>query len=249
MMTTSDLNKLKSSDDNSSEAIFEAAKQFESIFLHQVFKSMRATVPKEGLMSGGFGGEVFTDMLDQQYADMAAGSSSLGLAESIARQLGAGETTGSFKLNQSQGLRRLGAHRAYQNQSTAIQWLKPVDGEMSNDFGPSRSMRGTGPSFRRGVTFKVESGQPVRAANGGDIKFAGPMNGLGNAVVIQHSNGAESVYGHVDQLSVAVGDTVKKGMEIGAAKRDGRNAAPGLYFEVRQNGRAIDPGTLFEQKK
>ncbi|MBV70318.1 MAG: hypothetical protein CMH52_03130 [Myxococcales bacterium] len=248
MMTNADLNKLKSSDDGSSEAIFEAAKQFESIFLHQVFKSMRATLPKEGLMNGGFGEEVFTDMLDQQYADMAAGSSSLGLAENIARQLGAGERTDSFKLNQSQGIRRLGAQKAYQNQSAVNPWAKPVDGEMSSDFGPVRNLRGTGQDFRRGVTFKVEDGQSIRAANSGRVKFAGPMNTLGNAVVIEHSNGAESVYGHMNQLKVAVGDTVNKGTEIGAAEHNESQPSPGLYFEVRQNGRAIDPGTLFREK-
>ena len=64
---------------------------------------MRATVPKDGLLSGGFGGEVFTDMLDQKYADVASSSSSFGLADSIARQLGGGTDESMFQLEQRRG--------------------------------------------------------------------------------------------------------------------------------------------------
>lgn len=87
-------------------AIHDAAKQFEAVFMHQVFKSMRATVPREGLMDAGFGGEVFTDMLDQEYATLASQSGALGLADLIAEQLGAPPAT-------PPATRRLHAARAY----------------------------------------------------------------------------------------------------------------------------------------
>jgi len=73
-------------------AIREAARQFESVFLHQVFKTMRATVPEGGLLDTGFGGQVFTDMLDQEYAELASKNGQVGLTAIIAEQLGAPRT-------------------------------------------------------------------------------------------------------------------------------------------------------------
>lgn len=99
-------------------AIRDAAKQFEAVFMHQVFKSMRATVPREGLMDAGFGGEVFTDMLDQEYATLASRSGELGLADLIAEQLGAPADPGA-------STRRLRAARAYA--APAIRAATPAD--------------------------------------------------------------------------------------------------------------------------
>ena len=65
------------------DAIKQVAKQFESIFMHQAFKSMRSTLPKDGLMSGGFGEEMFTDMLDQEYAKLSIANQSMGLADTL----------------------------------------------------------------------------------------------------------------------------------------------------------------------
>ena len=90
LAASAEVPKLEKDGQRSPEAIREVAKQFESIFIHQVFKSMRATVPKEGLTESGFGGQVFTDMLDQQYA-ISLKNESLGLADMIAIQLGGGE--------------------------------------------------------------------------------------------------------------------------------------------------------------
>ena len=142
--------KIKPGEDNH-EAIREAARQFESVFLHQVFKTMRSTVPKEGLMGGGFGGEVFTDMLDQQYAEIASKNESLGLSETIARQLGVPED----KLNvrpENVGIRRLGAVKAYGTQKAEkVNWTKPLAGQVSTSFGPRRLPHETSARLHRGI--------------------------------------------------------------------------------------------------
>jgi flagellar protein FlgJ len=87
------LQGLAKSDDP--ESIKAAAREFESLFMHQLFKSMRATVPKDGMMDSGMGGEMFTDMLDQEYAKQAAEQGGIGLADIVAEQLGAEQGPGA----------------------------------------------------------------------------------------------------------------------------------------------------------
>ena len=249
LATEADLGNLKAEDGQNPEAIKAAAKQFESIFLHQVFKSMRATVPKEGMTGGGFGGEVFTDMLDQQYASIAANSSSFGLAETIARQLGAGEADSAFKLKESQGLRRLGVSQAYQKQAAAAKWEMPVEGALVRTFGAHRSQDAKVAKIHRGIDWNAPEGTSITAARGGTVTYAGPMGQNGNTVIVDHGNGIESLYAHARELSVSVGDKVKAGHQIGTVGQSGNTRESHLHFEVRQDGRSVDPTSLLELKK
>ena len=82
----------RSSIEDSPEAIHEAARTFESLFLNEIMKNMRKTLPEDGLLNQGFANNVFNSMLDQEYSQLAAKSGQLGLADVIARQLGADPT-------------------------------------------------------------------------------------------------------------------------------------------------------------
>lgn len=73
------------------DAVGEAAKQFESFFLAQILKNMRQTIPKDGLFEQGFSSEVYTEMLDQEYARSLSESGGIGLADVLERQF-LGET-------------------------------------------------------------------------------------------------------------------------------------------------------------
>jgi Rod binding domain-containing protein len=72
----------------SPEQIMAAAQSFEAIFVNQLLKSMRATLPEDGLMENSFAKGMFTEMLDKEYAQMSVKSRSFGLADMIARQFG-----------------------------------------------------------------------------------------------------------------------------------------------------------------
>ena len=74
---------------DSPEAIREVARNFESLFINESMKNMRKTLPKDGILSKGFANNVFNSMLDQEYSQIASRSGQFGLAEAIARQLGA----------------------------------------------------------------------------------------------------------------------------------------------------------------
>lgn len=75
--------------EDSPEAIKEAARTFESLFLNEIMKNMRKTLPQDGLLNQGFANNVFNSMLDQEYSQIASKSGQLGLADVIAQQLGA----------------------------------------------------------------------------------------------------------------------------------------------------------------
>ena len=65
----------------------EACQLFESLFIHQLWKAMRETVDKSGLIDGGEGEEIFTDLLDQKTSEVMARRGGIGLAEDLYRQL------------------------------------------------------------------------------------------------------------------------------------------------------------------
>ena len=78
----------KTAGQNSPEQIYEVAKNFESLFINEIMKNMRKTLPKDGLLNKGFANNVFNSMLDQEYSQIASHSGQFGLADAIARQLG-----------------------------------------------------------------------------------------------------------------------------------------------------------------
>jgi flagellar protein FlgJ len=76
---------------DSPEAIYEAAKQFETYFLGHLMSAMRRTVPNDGLFDNGFSSDVYTEMLDQEYAKMATDYGGIGLAAMLEAQILEGE--------------------------------------------------------------------------------------------------------------------------------------------------------------
>ena len=224
------------------EAIRDVAKQFESVFLHQVFKSMRSTVPKDGMLNSGFGGEVFTDMLDQKYAEVASQSSSFGLADTIARQLmGADELPGRNPAP-AIPIRRLGATKAYGEQKqSAQQWSMPINGRVSSEYGMRRLHDEKHARLHGGIDFAAPTGTPIRAARDGEVLFAGTRGGYGNTVVLDHGGKTETLYAHASELLVKPGDKVRAGDEIAKVGSTGKSTGPHLHFEIRHNGRPINP--------
>jgi murein DD-endopeptidase MepM/ murein hydrolase activator NlpD len=85
-------------------------------------------------------------------------------------------------------------------------------------------------------------GTPVKAADNGYIVVAGwSDDGYGNHIVIDHGNGYQTLYGHLNRIYVKVGDSVVRGSEIGQMGSTGRSTGPHLHFEVRKNGVRLNP--------
>ena len=114
----------------------------------------------------------------------------------------------------------------------------PVPGQITNRFGTPRSEGGTS---WRGVFIRAAAGAAVRAVAAGRIAFADWLRGFGNLIIVDHGNGYLSVYGNNETLYKSAGQTVSAGDTIAAVGNSGGNEDSGLYFEIRQQGQAVDP--------
>jgi murein DD-endopeptidase MepM/ murein hydrolase activator NlpD len=102
----------------------------------------------------------------------------------------------------------------------------------------------------RGVDYAARIGTPVQAVGQGRVIFRGPNGSYGNVVVIAHPRGMESVYGHLGVIPTAlrVGNRVRQGETIGYVGRTGLATGPHLHFEVRQDGKPVDPNTALRSE-
>lgn len=92
-----------------------------------------------------------------------------------------------------------------------------------------------------GIDFGGGYGAAVHAAGGGTVISAGSKGSYGSTVVIDHGGGLSTVYGHLSRISVSDGQTVSSGQRVGSIGSSGLSTGPHLHFEVRINGRAVDP--------
>lgn len=124
-----------------------------------------------------------------------------------------------------------------------------VRGSITSRYG-SRADPFTGdPSFHSGLDIGAPEGTPVHAARDGTVVEAGTGAALGTYVVVNHTGGWQSVYGHLASTAVATGSTVATGQTIGTVGSTGRSTGPHLHFEVRRKGGAVDPYPLLAAKK
>ena len=279
----------------------DACEGFESVFIGQMIKEMRKTVPKDGYFKGKEE-EQYVSMFDEELSKKLAKSGGIGLADYMMRQLatradqtqqtqassaalsGAQRTTalsslptradgfkkittisagsdihstpgmgprgiapgGSLDGTPSQHLGTPGA-QYLQGKDQALaaplasQLVAPVDGEISSEFGwrrdPFTGQRG----WHSGIDIAAPEGTPVKACLNGQVTFAGKRNGYGNLIVVDHSGGLQSYYGHNKAINVTEGQAVRAGQQIAAVGHTGRATGPHLHFEIRRNDVAVDP--------
>jgi len=99
-----------------------------------------------------------------------------------------------------------------------------------------------------GIDIAVPAGTPVRAAGGGSVEAAGTDPAYGLFVLMRHSSGYETMYGHASRLLVREGDSVQAGQVIALSGNSGRSTAPHLHFEIRREGKSLDPLTVVKQE-
>jgi murein DD-endopeptidase MepM/ murein hydrolase activator NlpD len=94
------------------------------------------------------------------------------------------------------------------------------------------------------VDLAASSGSPVRATADGVVEARGTDRTFGRFVLLRHAQGYESYYGHLQDWNVDKGDTASAGQTIGWVGSTGKSTAPHLHFEIRRNGKPIDPASL-----
>src|SRR6266567_445449 len=118
----------------------------------------------------------------------------------------------------------------------------PVNGYVTDGFGMRRNpFNGEGREVHEGLDIAVDFGTPVAATADGLVIYAAPHAGYGNLVIVYHSNGITSRYGHLSRISVEAAQRVKRGDQIGNAGSTGRSTGPHVHYEIRENDQSVDP--------
>ena len=95
--------------------------------------------------------------------------------------------------------------------------------------------------FHPGIDFKGNRGDEAKCTANGKVVFAGWYGGYGKCVRIQHINNFETLYGHLSRITVKVGQDVVVGQKIGEIGSTGHSTGNHLHYEIRKNGKAINP--------
>ncbi|AZY93587.1 MULTISPECIES: DUF5930 domain-containing protein [Paracoccus] len=95
--------------------------------------------------------------------------------------------------------------------------------------------------LHEGIDMAGPVGTPIHVTGDGVVTFAGRSGAYGNLIKIRHELGTETRYAHLSRIDVKVGDRVSQGDRIGDMGNTGRSTGPHLHYEVRMNGRAVDP--------
>ncbi len=118
---------------------------------------------------------------------------------------------------------------------------RPVSGRVTSGFGARHHPILGFTRMHQGIDFAAAYGQPVVAAASGTIVGAGWAGGYGRQVKIAHGGGLTSSYSHLSGFAVHASGHVNAGQVIGYAGSSGLSTGPHVHFEIRRNGRAIDP--------
>jgi murein DD-endopeptidase MepM/ murein hydrolase activator NlpD len=146
--------------------------------------------------------------------------------------------------SQSNNVGQIAASAGHSTQYRFI-WPEP-QAQISQRFGPStywfEPPYGNYPHFHTGIDMVEPFGSPVFAADDGIVALVGSSgSGYGNYVVIAHSGGLDTLYGHLSTALVKVGQTVTQSQPIGLEGSSGNSTGAHLHFELRINQRPIDP--------
>ena len=120
----------------------------------------------------------------------------------------------------------------------------PVTGRITSRFGAVESIRD---HTHKGIDIAATRGTPILATASGTVTFAGWSSGYGYLVKIGHGNGVETYYGHCSKLYVSAGDTVEAGEQIAAVGSTGNSTGNHLHFEIRLDGKPVNPQTYVYQ--
>ena len=82
---------------------------------------------------------------------------------------------------------------------------------------------------------------PIQAIYDGEAVFASWFQGYGTLLILSHPHNVYSLYGHLSEIKVSEGDKVRRGDEVAFVGDTGSLTGPGLYFEIREEGKPVDP--------
>jgi lipoprotein NlpD len=126
-------------------------------------------------------------------------------------------------------------------EARTLAWRWPAIGNVASTFKPSDPLR-------KGIKIAGRDGTDIRAAERGKVVYSGSgLIGYGRLIIVKHNDNYLSAYGHNRDLLVSEGDQVTKGQKIAAMGR-ANNGKPLLHFEIRRDGKPVDPLRLLPKR-
>lgn len=127
---------------------------------------------------------------------------------------------------------------------------RPVTwGWLSSRFGRRNDPFTGKAAWHSGVDFAGKDGSDIVSVGGGVVTWAGERYGYGYMVEVNHGGGYTTRYAHAKELVVQVGDIVKQGEVLAKMGSTGRSTGPHVHFEVRKDGKAVDPSRYIHRKR
>jgi len=128
-------------------------------------------------------------------------------------------------------------------------FLSPVrKGRTTSGFGTRRDpFNSRRMEFHKGIDIGIPVGTKVQASRSGRVVFSGYEDGYGKLVILEHEFGYQTYYGHLSRCLVKRGDSVRPGQFIALSGNTGRSTGPHLHFEIRKNGRSMNPFTYINR--
>ena len=123
----------------------------------------------------------------------------------------------------------------------------PVRGELKREFGKAKHREFATDVFRNGIDIEAPLGEEIHSVEKGRIVFADRLAGYGKMVIVDHGERYYTIYAHLSEFVKKNGDVVKRGEPIGLVGDSDSFAGAGLYFEMRKDGRSIDPVPWFRR--
>jgi murein DD-endopeptidase MepM/ murein hydrolase activator NlpD len=238
-----------STGDKQKNQLKKVSQEFESLFIAQLLKVMRETIEESGLMEGGFGKSIYTDLFDQEVARSMAKRGVLGISDLLYKnlsdknsQVGQPTSTNPAPSNEAPAQTSPADSGTSSKPEPEISDLQlPVQAPVSSSFGMRNDPFSHQATFHKGVDLAAPDGTKVVAALPGTVISAGYETGYGNNVLIQHSGGLQTRYGHLGSVNVKAGDVVDSESVLGTVGSTGRSTGPHLHFEVTRMGKPVDP--------
>ena len=125
-------------------------------------------------------------------------------------------------------------------------FILPLENDISTLFGTKRILNEKWISIHRGVDVTGKDGEEVKASNNGRVALAEELLFGGDTVILDHGLGIYTIYMHLSNFNVNVGEMVSKGNIIGFVGSSGRSSGPHLHFGVKVMNMSANPVSLIE---
>ena len=215
------------------------AQNFESLFVKQMIDAMRKTIDESDLFGdpNSSSKTVYRSMLDAEYAKILAGAQGFGLSDLVLEHFGVKQESIRSPSSMSGMLMDINTVP----RRLATDFLPPAVGDVSSPFGMRIHPIYGELGMHDGIDLAMPVGTSVHASQTGRVVFTGDKIGYGKAVIIEHENGIQTVYAHLDEINVNEGDLVGRGKVIALSGNTGRSTGPHLHFEIRTGGNPVNP--------